>query len=536
MKAFIRSHRAVSLVLALLVAGSVLGTTAYNVFSPGGALSGTWNLQSVNLGSGAYITGNLPVARLNNGTGAASNTYWSGAATWTTPAGAGDVTGPASSVDSELALFSGTGGKTIKRATGSGIPLLTSGVLSIATAGTNYYAPGSTDVAFADGGTGLSSAADDTVLVSNGSAWQAKALNDCPDTGGNHLNYIASTNTIGCGTSGTGGSVAGSNTQIQFNDSGAFGADADFNWAKTTNILTLGSSAAPTTITPPTAAAAVSGIPLTIQAGTGGSGSSLGGDLIVQAGSGGSTDGVGGSLTLKGGTQAGSGSRGNIYLQSPTEFMIDSTGAWFILSNYGSVGQTLLSSGGSGPPSWGSLGVAGGGLGLSSLTQGDIVYASASNTVSALAKNTSATRYLSNTGTSNNPAWAQVNLANGVAGTLPATAVGAVPNWTSNAQNTNYTFVLADAGKQVLHANSDSTARTYTVPPNSSVAFVIGTTIMLVDDSAAGGADTLAQGAGVTIVLGGTATTGNRTIAVGGIVFVTKTATNRWIVWGNGVT
>lgn len=44
---------------------------------------------------------------------------------------AGNVTGQASSVDSEIALFSGTGGKTIKRATGSGVPLLTSGVLSI---------------------------------------------------------------------------------------------------------------------------------------------------------------------------------------------------------------------------------------------------------------------------------------------------------------------------------------------------------------------------------------------------------------------
>jgi hypothetical protein len=56
--------------------------------------------------------------------------------------GGGDVTGQASSVDSEVALFSGTTGKIIKRATGSGIPKLTSGVLSIGTAGTDYVAPG----------------------------------------------------------------------------------------------------------------------------------------------------------------------------------------------------------------------------------------------------------------------------------------------------------------------------------------------------------------------------------------------------------
>ncbi len=60
-----------------------------------------------------------------------------------------------------------------------------------------------------------------------------------------------------------------------------------------------------------------------------------------------------------------------------------------------------------------------GGTGLTSLTQGDILYASASNTLSALAKNASATRYLSNTGTTNNPAWAQIDLTNGVTGVLP---------------------------------------------------------------------------------------------------------------------
>lgn len=68
-----------------------------------------------------------------------------------------------------------------------------------------------------------------------------------------------------------------------------------------------------------------------------------------------------------------------------------------------------------------AIGVVYGGLGLTSATQGDIIYASAANTYSSLAKNTSATRYLSNTGTSNNPAWAQIDLTNGVTGNLPVT-------------------------------------------------------------------------------------------------------------------
>src|SRR3989338_1191424 len=56
-----------------------------------------------------------------------------------------------------------------------------------------------------------------------------------------------------------------------------------------------------------------------------------------------------------------------------------------------------------------------------SVAQGDIMYGSATDVFSALAKNITATRYLSNTGASNNPAWAQIDLTNGVTGALPAT-------------------------------------------------------------------------------------------------------------------
>jgi hypothetical protein len=56
---------------------------------------------------------------------------------------------------------------------------------------------------------------------------------------------------------------------------------------------------------------------------------------------------------------------------------------------------------------------------LIGVVQGDLLYGSATDVVSKLAKNTSATRYLSNTGSSNNPAWAQVALATGVSGILP---------------------------------------------------------------------------------------------------------------------
>lgn len=60
-----------------------------------------------------------------------------------------------------------------------------------------------------------------------------------------------------------------------------------------------------------------------------------------------------------------------------------------------------------------------GGTGQTTYTQGDLLYASAANTLAKLPKNATASRYLSNQGVTNNPDWQQVNLANGVSGILP---------------------------------------------------------------------------------------------------------------------
>lgn len=102
----------------------------------------------------------------------------------------------------------------------------------------------------------------------------------------------------------------------------------------------------------------------------------------------------------------------------------------------------------------GTLGITRGGTGLATVAQGDLLFGSASNVLSSLAKSTSATRYLSNTGTSNNPAWAQVDLTSGVTGVLPVANGG-----TNSSSALGGNRVMQSSGGAIVEAAAITAAR-----------------------------------------------------------------------------
>jgi hypothetical protein len=96
-----------------------------------------------------------------------------------------------------------------------------------------------------------------------------------------------------------------------------------------------------------------------------------------------------------------------------------------------------------------------------------------------------------------------------------------------NAQTgTTYTAVLTDDGKLVTCDNASAIA--LTIPPNSSVAFGIGTQINIMQLGA--GQVTITAGAGVTFRSAGTKIKTNGQYSVATCV---KIATDTWVLVGN---
>lgn len=104
-----------------------------------------------------------------------------------------------------------------------------------------------------------------------------------------------------------------------------------------------------------------------------------------------------------------------------------------------------------------------------------------------------------------------------------------IPITISNAAKT---FALADAGKGF--GKDNATAYTYTIPANASIAFPVGTAISVFNGNATSNI-TIAITTD-TLRLGGTATTGSRTLAPWGTCTLWKIASTVWVATGAGLT
>jgi hypothetical protein len=124
---------------------------------------------------------------------------------------------------------------------------------------------------------------------------------------------------------------------------------------------------------------------------------------------------------------------------------------------------------------------------------GDILYASSATVLSRLAKDANSTRVLTNTGTGNIPAWAQVTLTSGVTGTLPVANGGT--GITSLASGVA-TFLGTSSSANLRAALTDETgtgAAVFATSP-TMVTPALGTPSALVATNASGTASSLTAG------------------------------------------
>lgn len=332
-------------------------------------------------------------------------------------------------------------------------------------------------------------------ILSNG-AWSVGTNGASYGTSG----QVLTSNGNAAPTWQTGGSALTA-TQIGYGSGGnTLTGSSSFTWNETSKQLVVGSSAGNAIISGRTGQSA--GHHLALQSGTTSSGA--GGYLYIASGNG-NTGGAGGTLYLKAG-DCTSATSGNIDIeagggtgttdgyivirtgQTPTERLrILNNGAWSIGTGgaaYGTSGQVLTSNGNA-APTWQAIPAA-----------------SPPSTVAAGA--TDGTYQLG---------WK----------ILP-----------QNSQSANYTLVLADSGKHILHPSADTTARTITIPANSSVAYPVGTAVTIINQNGAG-ALTIAITSD-TMRLAGAGTTGNRTLAANGVATAIKITSTEWIISGTNLT
>ena len=179
-------------------------------------------------------------------------------------------------------------------------------------------------------------------------------------------------------------------------------------------------------------------------------------------------------------------------------------------ANYGTSGQTIVSGGSAAAPAWGVLPVTGGGTGVTTNTGSGAVVLGTGPTI---------------TGAALNGTVGATTPSTGVFTTL-SDAAGNVRDIVNNAKTSAYVLALTDNGEMINITTGGVTV-------NSGI-FSAGNNVTIYNNSAA--SQTITQGASVTLRLAGSATTGNRTLALRGICTIVCVASNEFVVSGAGVT
>jgi len=104
------------------------------------------------------------------------------------------------------------------------------------------------------------------------------------------------------------------------------------------------------------------------------------------------------------------------------------------------------------------------------------------------------------------------------------------PTINVNAQSASYTAVLGDGSNTLVTINNAS-ANTFTIPPNSSVAFPVGTILNIAQTGA--GQTTITQGSGVTIVSNGATASAPKLRVQYSAASAIQTSTNNWLIVGD---
>ena len=156
--------------------------------------------------------------------------------------------------------------------------------------------------------------------------------------------------------------------------------------------------------------------------------------------------------------------------------------------------------------------VANGGTSLTTLTANNVILGNGTSAPTFVAPGASGSVL-----TSNGTTWQST----------PA-ATSSVVQYPQAIKSADYTLVLADAGYQIFHPATDTAARTFTIPANSSVAFPIGTVVLFVNPA---GSQQVTVAITTDTIINMRGITGPQIVTANNILTALKITATRWMCY-----